>query len=105
MQRLKYAAGSEAQQAAGQAGDSSERNKLERQRHKHERLARVMIAVKAGIQHLSERLEDPARRFLLSAVMKERFSVHVVLTECAVQSFDSMFFFTIHSMMVFCSRC
>ena len=47
VQRLKYAAGSEPQPAAGQAGDSAERNKLERQRHKHERLARVMIAVKA----------------------------------------------------------
>ena len=57
VQRLKYAAGSEPQPAAGQAGDGSERNKLERQRHKHERLARVMIAVKAGVQHLSERLE------------------------------------------------
>ena len=57
VQRLKYAAGSEAQQAAGQSGDSAERNKLERQRHKHERLARVMIAVKAGVQHLAERLE------------------------------------------------
>jgi len=57
VQRLKYAAGSEPQPAAGQAGDSTERNKLERQRHKHERLARVMIAVKAGVQHLSERLE------------------------------------------------
>ena len=57
VQRLKYAAGSEQEPAAGQAGDSAERNKLERQRHKHERLARVMIAVKAGVQHLSERLE------------------------------------------------
>ena len=58
VQRLKYAAGTgDEKPAAGQAGDSTERNKLERQRHKHERLARVMIAVKAGVQHLSERLE------------------------------------------------
>ena len=57
VQKLKYAAGGEQQQSAGQAADQAERNKLERQRHKHERLARVMIAVKAGVQHLSERLE------------------------------------------------
>jgi hypothetical protein len=54
VQRLKYSATSEEQQAAPL--EQGER-KFERQRHKYERLAKVLVSVKAGIQHLSERLE------------------------------------------------
>ena len=51
----KYNAGAE--EAAPVAVNVTERAKLERQRHKLERLTQVMISVKAGVQHLAERLE------------------------------------------------
>ena len=54
VQRLKYSATSEEQQVASH--EQGER-KFERQRHKYERLAKVLVSVKAGIQHLAERLE------------------------------------------------
>ena len=51
----KYNAGAE--EAAPVAVNVTERAKLERQRHKLERLTQVMISVKAGVQHLAERLD------------------------------------------------
>jgi len=54
VQLLKYSATSDEQQAS--AAEQSER-KFEKQRLKHERLAKVLVSVKAGVQHLSERLE------------------------------------------------
>jgi chromosome segregation ATPase len=39
------------------AGEAVDERKVERQRVKFERLTKVLVAVKAGIQHLSERLE------------------------------------------------
>jgi len=54
VQRLKYSAtGADAQATPYEQGE----RKFERQRHKYERLAKVLVSVKAGIQHLSERLE------------------------------------------------
>ena len=44
-------------EAAPVAVNVTERAKLERQRHKLERLTQVMISVKAGVQHLAERLD------------------------------------------------
>merc|ERR1712087_579544 len=57
VQRLKYSANNADQQAPSY--DQGER-KYERQKHKYERLAKVLVSVKAGIQHLSERLEGVA---------------------------------------------
>ena len=62
VQRLKYANASgpdEGQMAAAAAGGggATDERKSERQRVKYERLTKVLVAVKAGIQHLSERLE------------------------------------------------
>jgi len=54
VQRLKYSATTDEQQAAPY--EQGER-KYERQKHKYERLAKVLVSVKAGIQHLAERLE------------------------------------------------
>ena len=54
MQKLKYSVASEEPQ---QAASSSDERKTERQRVKYERLTKVLVAVKAGIQHLAERLE------------------------------------------------
>ena len=54
VQRLKYTVASEEPQ---QAASSVEERKSERQRVKYERLTKVLVAVKAGIQHLAERLE------------------------------------------------
>ena len=54
VQRLKYSATSEQQQVTSH--EQGER-KFERQRHKYERLAKVLVSIKAGIQHLAERLE------------------------------------------------
>ena len=51
----KYNAGAE--EAAPVAVNVTERAKLERQRHKLERLTQVMISVKAGVQHLAEGLD------------------------------------------------
>ena len=51
----KYNAGAE--EAAPVAVNVTERAKLERQRHKLERLTQVLISVKAGVQHLAERLD------------------------------------------------
>ena len=51
----KYNAGAE--EAAPVAVNVTERAKLERQRHKLERLTQVTISVKAGVQHLAERLD------------------------------------------------
>ncbi|KAJ1628535.1 hypothetical protein T492DRAFT_841502 [Pavlovales sp. CCMP2436] len=36
---------------------AEEQIKMERQRHKYERMSRILINVKAGIQHLTEKLE------------------------------------------------
>ena len=54
VQKLKYSVASEEPQ---QAASSSDERKTERQRVKYERLTKVLVAVKAGIQHLAERLE------------------------------------------------
>jgi len=54
VQRLKYSVASEEPAAAASSQDE---RKSERQRVKYERLTKVLVAVKAGIQHLSERLE------------------------------------------------
>jgi len=54
VQRLKYAVTSDDAQAPAVVG---EERKSDRQRVKFERLTKVLVAVKAGIQHLSERLE------------------------------------------------
>jgi len=54
VQRLKYSVVSEEPAMAAPAGSD---RKSERQRVKYERLTKVLVAVKAGIQHLSERLE------------------------------------------------
>jgi len=51
---LKYSVTSDEPQVAA---TSSDERKNERQRVKYERLTKVLVAVKAGIQHLSERLE------------------------------------------------
>jgi len=55
VQRLKYVVTSD--DAQPPAGGTSEDRKSERQRVKFERLTKVLVAVKAGIQHLAERLE------------------------------------------------
>merc|ERR1719310_1183440 len=54
VQSLKYSSTSDEPQ---QPASSSEERKTERQRVKYERLTKVLVAVKAGIQHLQERLE------------------------------------------------
>ena len=54
VQKLKYSVASEEPTAAA---SSSDERKNERQRVKYERLTKVLVAVKAGIQHLAERLE------------------------------------------------
>jgi len=54
VQRLKYAVTSDDAQAPALV---TEERKSERQRVKFERLTKVLVAVKAGIQHLAERLE------------------------------------------------
>ena len=55
VQRLKYAATSDDPSPASSSAE--EGKKTERQRVKYERLTKVLVAVKAGIQHLAERLE------------------------------------------------
>lgn len=56
MQRLKYSAeaGEEPPQVASPepAGRTHERH-----RHRHERLAKVLVAIKAGVEHLADRLD------------------------------------------------
>ena len=54
VQKLKYSTASEDPEVAASAADE---RKIERQRVKYERLTKVLVAVKAGIQHLAERLE------------------------------------------------
>lgn len=54
VQRLKYSASADEQLA--RSTPHADR-KYERQRLKYERLTKVLVSVKAGIQHLSERLE------------------------------------------------
>jgi len=54
VQRLKYSVASEEPAAMT---STAETRQIERQRVKYERLTKVLVAVKAGIQHLSERLE------------------------------------------------
>mmetsp|Transcript_9250 Transcript_9250/g.22296 ORF Transcript_9250/g.22296 Transcript_9250/m.22296 type:complete len:197 (+) Transcript_9250:1-591(+) len=54
VQRLKYSVGTEESSASSTPHND---RKYERQRLKYERLTKVLISVKAGIQHLSERLE------------------------------------------------
>ena len=54
VQRLKYSLSADEAQAGATTHDD---RKYERQRLKYERLTKVLVAVKAGIQHLSERLE------------------------------------------------
>ena len=56
VQRLKYANATESAGSSGAPVAVDER-KSERQRVKYERLTKVLVAVKAGIQHLAERLE------------------------------------------------
>jgi len=57
VQRLKYDASSSKQQLGPvEQGEK----KYEKQKHKYERLAKVLVSVKAGIQHLAERLEGVA---------------------------------------------
>ena len=55
VQRLKYSVATDDSADAEAAG--GEDRKSERQRVKFERLTKVLVAVKAGIQHLAERLE------------------------------------------------
>lgn len=55
VQRLKY--NSVASDEPVQPADPGAERKVERQRVKYERLTKVLVAVKAGIQHLAERLE------------------------------------------------
>jgi hypothetical protein len=55
VQRLKYAVASD--DTAPEPASAEEGKKTERQRVKYERLTKVLVAVKAGIQHLAERLE------------------------------------------------
>lgn len=54
VQKLKFSVGTDDGMAVTVTG---EERKLERQRIKFERLTKVLVAVKAGIQHLAERLE------------------------------------------------
>lgn len=54
VQRLKYSISGD--EAAASDAPHNDR-KYERQRLKYERLTKVLVSVKAGIQHLSERLE------------------------------------------------
>lgn len=35
--------------------------RLERVRHKHERLSKILISVKAGVEHLQDKLKSTAR--------------------------------------------
>ncbi len=55
VQQLKYSVAAD-EGAAPSAKEDDER-RSERQRVKYERLTKVLVAVKAGIQHLAERLE------------------------------------------------
>ena len=55
VQRLKYAVASDDPTPAPESAD--EAKKSDRRRVKFERLTKVLVAVKAGIQHLAERLE------------------------------------------------
>jgi len=54
VQTLKYSAATAEQQATDVHGQGE--RTYERQKHKYERLAKVLVSVKAGIQHLFERL-------------------------------------------------
>lgn len=58
VQRLKYSASTEEGQQVAAPGQTE--RKHERQRHKYERLTKVLVSVKAGIQHLAERLDGVA---------------------------------------------
>lgn len=58
VQRLKYIATTEDGQQLSTPGHTE--RKQERQRHKYERLAKVLVSVKAGIQHLADRLDGVA---------------------------------------------
>ena len=55
VQKLKYAVASDDPTPVAASADDAK--KSERQRVKYERLTKVLVAVKAGIQHLAERLE------------------------------------------------
>ena len=56
VQKLKFSTATEDSEVPA-AGEKKEDRKTEQQRVKFERLTKVLVAVKAGIQHLAERLE------------------------------------------------
>lgn len=46
--------------------------RLERVRYKHERLSKILISVKAGVEHLQDKLKSTANEVRLSFVRPSR---------------------------------